>query len=162
MPTTIAEIRNFLALRRIALVGASRDPKDFSRVVLREMGKRGYDIVPVNPAAEGSLDDKRCFARVQDIEPRVDGALVLTAARDTERVVRDCAEAGIRNVWLHRSGGQGSVTQEAVEFCHGQGIHLVEGECPLMFLRPTGLVHHVHAFVRKVRGTYPSEQQRAA
>lgn len=162
MPTTLPEIRDFLSLRRIAMVGASRNPKDFSRVVFREMSKQGYDMVPVNPAAESSLENRQCFQRVQDIDPPADGALVLTAARDTERVVRDCAEAGIHNIWLHRSGGEGSVSPAAVEFCHEHGIQVVEGECPLMFLRPTGLVHRVHAFVRKIRKSYPGEKPRAA
>jgi hypothetical protein len=29
-------------------------------------------------------------------------------------VVRECADLGIRHVWLHRSFGQGSVAEEAV------------------------------------------------
>ena len=91
MPTILPEIRDFLALRRIALVGTSRDPKDLSRVLFREMCARGYDMVPVNPAADGQLEDKKCFARVQDIQPPVQGALVMTSSRDTKRVVQDCA-----------------------------------------------------------------------
>ena len=43
-------IDSFLSCRRIAVVGVSRDPKDFSRAVLRELLKRGYDVVPVSPA----------------------------------------------------------------------------------------------------------------
>src|SRR5215467_13376412 len=108
MPTTINEIRDFLALRRIALVGLSRDPKDFSRALFREMCNKGYDMVPVNPAA-GELEGRPCFARVQEIKTPVDGALLLTQPKDTEQVVQDCAEAGIRHIWMHRSGGEGSV-----------------------------------------------------
>ena len=85
MPTILPEIRDFLALRRIALVGTSRDPKDLSRVLFREMCARGYDMVPVNPAADGQLEDKKCFARVQDIQSPVQGALVMTSSRDTRR-----------------------------------------------------------------------------
>jgi predicted CoA-binding protein len=162
MPTILPEIRDFLALRRIALVGTSRDPKDLSRVLFREMCARGYDMVPVNPAADGQLEDKKCFARVQDIQPPVEGALVMTSSRDTNRVVQDCAEAGIRNVWLHRGAGPGSVTPEAVEFCREHEIHVVEGLCPFMFLSPTQFVHRLHGFVLKLTGSYPREIRRAA
>ena len=58
MPTTIADISDFLNLRRIALIGVSRDPKDFSRVLFRELCERGYDMVLVNPSAD-KLEKKR-------------------------------------------------------------------------------------------------------
>jgi uncharacterized protein len=161
MPTTIAEVRDFLTLRRIALVGVSRDPKDFSRVLFREMCDKGYDMVPVNPAV-GAMETRRCFPRVQEIEPPAEAALVLTPPRETERVVRDCAEAGIRRIWMHRGGGQGSVSREAVDFCRKQGMHLVEGYCPFMFLPHTPFFHRVHGFVLKLTGDYPREVQGAA
>jgi predicted CoA-binding protein len=43
--------RALLARKRLALVGVARDQKDFTRVVQRELVRRGYDVVPVNPAA---------------------------------------------------------------------------------------------------------------
>ena len=42
-------IDSFLSCRRIAVLGVSRDPKDFSRSVFRAFVERGYDAVPVNP-----------------------------------------------------------------------------------------------------------------
>ncbi|HEX6906433.1 MAG TPA: CoA-binding protein [Terriglobales bacterium] len=161
MPTTLEDVREFLGQRRIALVGLSRDPKDFSRLLFREMCQRGYDMIPVNPAA-GELESRRCFARVQEINPPPEGALLMTAPRETERVVRDCAEAGVRRVWMHRGGGQGAVSKAAAEFCRQQGIHLVEGHCPFMFLPTTPFFHRVHGFILKVVGRYPGGAQSAA
>lgn len=161
MATSLDEIRSFLALKRLAFVGLSRNPKDFSRYLFRELSNKGYELVPVNPAI-AELENRQCFARVQDIQPPVEGALVLTAARDTERVVRDCAEAGIRRVWMHRSGGVGSVSPEAVDFCVKEGIHLVEGYCPFMFLSHTSFFHRVHGFILKLTGAYPREAPHAA
>ena len=158
MPTTIAEVRDFLNQRRIALVGVSRDPKDFSRMLVREMCNRGYDMIPVNPAAS-ELENRRCFHRVQEIDPPAEGVLVMTSPQDTERVVQDCAEAGIRHVWMHRGGGQGAVSKEAVDLCHQKYIGLVEGYCPFMFLPRTPFFHRVHGFLLKLVGGYPSEVQ---
>jgi uncharacterized protein len=157
MPTTLADVREFLGQRRIALVGVSRDPKDFSRMLLRELCNRGYDVVPVNPAVS-ELESRRCFGRVQEINPPADGALLMTTPRETERVVRDCAEAGITRVWMHRGGGQGTVSQGAVEFCHKNGLCVVEGYCPFMFLSATPFVHRVHGLVLKLLGRYPAKQ----
>ena len=161
MPNNISDIRSFLSLKRIAFVGVSRDPKDFSRLLFREMCKRGYDMVPVNPAV-GEVEMKRCFPRVQDITPAVDGALLMTKPSDTDHVVRDCAAAGIRDVWMHRAGGHGSVSQDAVRFCHEQGINVVEGHCPFMFFEHTPFFHRVHGFFMKITGKYPGEMRPAA
>ena len=161
MPTSLPEIQEFLSLRRIALVGLSRDPKDFSRYVFREMCARSYDMVPVNPAAS-EMEGRRCFAHVQEIDPPVDGALLMTPSHATEQAVRDCADAGIRHIWMHRGGGQGSVSPGAVDFCRNQDIQLVEGHCPLMFLAHTPFFHHIHGFILKLTGGYPARLQKAA
>lgn len=155
MPSTRAEIRDFLGCRRIALVGVSRHRHDFSRHLLRELVRRGYEVAPVNPAAQ-EIDGHRCFARVQEIAPPVEGALLLTPPHLTEEVVRDCAAAGIGKVWMHRGGGRGSVSPAAVEFCRANGIAVVEGHCPLMFLRDTAFIHRVHGFVLRLTGGYPA------
>ena len=49
MTTLAVRANEFLAQRRIALVGVSRDPRDLSRTLFRELRRRGYDVVPVNP-----------------------------------------------------------------------------------------------------------------
>lgn len=160
MPTNIADVQEFLAQRRIALIGVSRDPKEFSRYVFREMCARGYDMVAVNPAAS-EIEGRRCFARVQDVTPPVEAALIMTRPADTETVVSECAQAGVRRVWMHRGGGQGSVSAAAVAFCRSNGISVVEGHCPLMFLAHTPFFHHLHGFVLKVLGRYPAAAARA-
>jgi predicted CoA-binding protein len=48
-------IEDFLAQKRIALVGLSRQPKDFSVMLFEELCRRGYDVVPVNPGAAEKL-----------------------------------------------------------------------------------------------------------
>jgi hypothetical protein len=72
-------------------------------------------------------------------------------------VVRDCADAGIRRVWMYRVGGQGGVSPEAVEFCRKNGIDVVEGYCPYMFLPSTAFPHRAHGFLMKLVGSYPAK-----
>ena len=50
--SAMAIIRDFLAQKRIAVVGVSHDPKDFSRGLLRTLRERGYDAVAVNPTLQ--------------------------------------------------------------------------------------------------------------
>jgi uncharacterized protein len=150
--STRATLANaFLARKRLAVVGVSRDPRYFSRGLFREMLRRGYDLVPVNPAG-GTIEGLPCARRVQEIAPPVDGALVMTRPAQTEAVVRDCAAAGVARVWLHRGVGPGAVSPAAVAFCREKGISVVEGECPFMFLQGSGFVHRAHGLLRRLTG----------
>jgi predicted CoA-binding protein len=146
-PTDLEAARRFFAAKRIAVVGVSRDEKDFSRFVLRELARRGHDVVPVNPGAR-EIEGRRAFARVTDVVPRVDAALLLTAPAQTERVLADCAAAGIRSVWLHRGAGVGAATPAALALCTAHGIEAVHGLCPFMALPGAAFPHRVHGFFR--------------
>jgi predicted CoA-binding protein len=147
-------IQHFLAQKRIAMVGISREPRSFSVTLFEELCRRGYDVIPVNPKTPNVLG-KRCFGRLQDVEPAVDAALLMTSPEVTEVVVADCAESGVRLVWMYRATGKGAVSAKALAFCHEHGIEVVAGECPYMFLPAVGGVHRFHGFVRKITGRHP-------
>ncbi len=140
--------REFLAQKRIALAGVSRHEKDFSRMMLRELLRRGYDVVPVSRTL-AEVEGRRCYARLQDVQPPVAGALILTPSSVTEQVVRDCIEAAIPRVWMHRGGGPGAASPAAVELCKANGIELVTDLCPFMVLPDAAWPHRVHGFFRR-------------
>ena len=154
--TTKHQIDEFWALKRLAVVGVSRDPKHFSNVIWHELRERRYEAIPVNPNAS-EIDGKPCYRRVQDVVPPVDGVVVMTPPDVTDQVVRDCAEAGVTHVWMHRGmgGGRGAVSQTAVEYCESHGIDVVAGYCPYMFLPGTPFFHGLHAAAKKLTGSYP-------
>ena len=153
--SSMACIQDFLSQKRLAVVGISRQPRDFSRLLFGELRRRGYDAVPVNPEAD-EIDGQKCFANVQDIRPQVDGLLLMTAPSVTAKVVQECADAGIRRIWMYRAGSKGgAVNPEALSFCQAHDISVVPGECPLMFLPRVSWFHRLHGVVRKITGKYP-------
>ena len=147
-------IEDFLAQKRIAMVGISRERRSDSAVIFEELSRRGYDVVPVNPNIQEALGH-RCFARVQDIQPPVQAALLMTAPEETDMGVTDGAVAGIPRIWMYRGVGKGSVSSKAIAYCQERGIAVIPGECPFMFLPGTGAVHRFHGFLRKLTGHYP-------
>lgn len=147
-------IQDFLTLKRFAFVGVSRRPNDFSRTLFREFLKRGYQPVPVHPGAE-DLEGQRCFARLQEISPPVEAALLMTPPAVTDTLVEDCAAANITRVWMFRGAGRGAATPGAIKFCEAHGISVIPGECPFMFLPGEAWFHRMHGFVRRITGAYP-------
>lgn len=147
--TARQDIGDFLSQKRLAVVGVSRSPKDFTRALFRELRQRGYDAVPVNPNT-AEVDGVQCFPHVQDVSPPVEGALLLTKPPVTDQVVQECADAGIRRIWIYRGAGAGTVSS-----CQANAIRVIAGECPFMFLPDAAWLHRVHGFCRKLVGTYP-------
>jgi len=154
--TTLTQIQSFLGRKRLAVVGVSRYPQDFTRTLYQELARRNYDVVPVNPEVR-EIAGVPCYAHVDEIQPPVDAALLMTKPAVTEIVVRECQAAGIRDIWMYRGGGTGAVSPRAVEFCQANGMSVVEGECPFMFLPETPWFHRFHGFCRKLVGSYPKE-----
>ncbi|HET6900299.1 MAG TPA: CoA-binding protein [Vicinamibacteria bacterium] len=143
--------RSFLAHRRLALVGVSRDSRDFSRVVFAELTRRGYEVVPVNPIGGEGRGGMPFVRRVQDIDPPLEAALLMTPPAVTSEVVKDCVEARIHHVWMHQGLGRGAASPDAIALCRAHGITVVSGVCPLMFLPDCGFVHRAHRWWREIR-----------
>ena len=152
-PRHLDAIERFLAVRRLAMVGLSRDPKHFSVALFKELLRRGYDVIPVNPNA-AQIDGRHCYARVADIQPPVEAALLMTPASASGAAAADCAQAGVRRIWFYSAGSGGAVTEAALAFCRNHQIEVVPGECPYMFLPNNGL-HAIHGWINKLIGKYP-------
>ena len=154
--TTLKQVEDFLALKRVAVVGVSRDPKHFNRVMWEEFRQRRYDAVPVNPNV-ADIDGVPCFASVKDIEPPVEGALIMVSRKDADDVVADCAEAGIKNVWLYGGMAPGAASPSAKALADEKGLSHVDGLCPYMFLSDTPAFHAPHRAWKKLTGSYPKK-----
>jgi predicted CoA-binding protein len=134
-------IAEFLAQRSIVVVGVSSNPDDFSRAIFERLKTAGYRVFAVNPKVE-AIGDEPCYPNIGAIPADdIDGAVVLTSPAVTEEVVRECAEAGIRRVWMHRSFGPGSHSKEAAAFCRANDITVIPNGCPMMFCEPVDIGH---------------------
>jgi len=154
MATTMKQVEDFLALKRIAVVGVSRNLKDFNTALWQEFRQRRYEAIPVNPNAT-EIDGQKCYASVKEIKPAVQGALIMTPARLTDQVARDCVDAGVKQVWMYGGMAPGAATKSAVALCQENGVSVVEGLCPYMFFPGSGAMHAPHRFFKKLLGRYP-------
>jgi uncharacterized protein len=152
--TELKQITEFLAEKRLAIVGVSRDPKDYTRIVYGEFVKRGYDVFPVNPLAT-EIDGKSCVSRLIDIKPPVATALFLIPPKFSDDMMQDCADSGISKVWFRRKLRHDEHGSTTLSFCKEHKVSVISGYCPLMFLPETESFHRFHGFLLKVFGQYP-------
>jgi uncharacterized protein len=131
----------FLANKRVAVTGVSRTPKGHgSNLVYQRLRQRGYDVFAVNPNAS-EVEGDRCYPNLSSIPGGVDAVVIGTRPDTAEDTMHECADLGIKHVWMHRGPGTGSVSPEATDYGRQHGIIVIDGGCPLMF-RPTADMGH--------------------
>ena len=147
----------FLAHRRVAVTGVSREPKDHgSNVVYKRLRERGYEVFAVNPNAD-QVEGDAAYHDLSSIPGGVDAVVIATRPETAEETMRECAELGIDHVWMHRGPGPGSVSQAAAEYGRQHGITVIDGGCPCMFGPAADLGHKAMRVVFTLNGNVPRE-----
>jgi hypothetical protein len=123
----------FLSHRRVAVTGVSRKPGSHgSNVVYQRLKDRGYDVFAVNPNAE-TVEGDPAYPDLASIPGGVEAVVIGTRPERAEGTVEECDRLGIKHVWMHRSFGCGSVSEEAASYGREHGMTVIDGGCPLMF-----------------------------
>ncbi|MEV0132104.1 CoA-binding protein [Dactylosporangium sp. NPDC050688] len=152
---TKAAAAQFLASRRIAVTGVSRTAQGHgSNVVYQRLRDRGYEVFAVNPNT-GTVEGDRCYPNLGAIPGGVDAVVIGTRPETADATVRECAELGIRQVWMHRSFDAGSVSPTAVEYGRSHGMTVIDGGCPLMYGPTADPGHKVMRCVLSCTGKVP-------
>jgi uncharacterized protein len=145
----------FLSQKRVAVTGVSRIPKSHgSNVVYRRLRQRGYQMFAVNPNAD-RVENDPCFHDLKSIPGGVDAVVIGTRPETADATIRECAELGIKQVWLHRGPGQGSANPTAAEYGRRHGITVIDGGCPLMFEPTADFGHKMMRVIYTMNGHVP-------
>jgi uncharacterized protein len=160
MKTTSLDVKvhDFLGQRRIAVAGVSRNHgrHPVGNLIFRRLKNSGHDVFAVNPNMQ-TFEGERCYPDLQSIPGGVDGVVIITRPETTERIVRDCTDAGVRRVWMHQSMGKGSsVSPAAVEYCHQHDISVIAGACPMMYGAGADFGHTCMRWILSVTGRLPA------
>lgn len=160
MTTTTFEARveDFLAQKRIAVAGVSRDNSrhPVGNLIYHRLKKTGHDVFPVNPHMQ-MFEGERCYPDLRSIPGGVDGVVVITRPEATERIVHDCSEAGVRRVWMHQSVSKGSsVSPAAVKYCRDHDISVIAGACPMMYGPGADVGHTWMKWILRLTGKLPA------
>jgi uncharacterized protein len=157
MPKIKEAASEFLANKRVAVTGVSREPKNHgSNIVYQRLRERGYEVFAVNPNAE-EVEGDRCFHDLRSIPGGVEAVVIATSPEVAEETMRECADLGIKHVWLHRGPGAGSASEAAADYGRQHGIAVINGGCPCMFEPTADLGHKAMRVVFTLTGNVPRE-----
>ena len=155
MPTIKEAASEFLANKRVAVTGVSRTANEHGgNVVYQRLRDRGYEVFAVNPNAD-EVEGDPCFHDLRSIPGGVDAVVIATRPEHAEGTMHECADLGIRQVWMHRGPGAGSVSESAAAYGREHGITVIAGGCPCMFGPTADFGHKAMRAVFTLTGNVP-------
>ena len=136
-------IQDFLAQKKIAVVGVSDRRETGCNLAYRKFKDAGYTVFAVNPrltAFEGATS----YPDLKALPVKPDAVFIFANPKVTDQIVQQCVDIGIKRVWMHclmgtRPGlaaGMTSVSADAVRLCRENGIAVIPGACPNQYLKP--------------------------
>jgi len=136
-------VQDFLAQKKIAVVGVSDKRETGCRLAYDNFKDNGYQVYAVNPRIS-TYDGAPCYPDLKSIPEKVDAAFILASPKVTDLIVDQCVDLVIQHVWMHCMMGtkpglaasMTSVSQAAVEKCRANRIAVIPGSCPNQFLKP--------------------------
>ena len=136
-------VKDFLAQKKIAVVGVSDKRDTGCNEAYKRFKNAGYTVSAVNPRITTFKGDP-CYPDLKSIPEKPEAVFILANPKVTDQIVQQCVDLGIQRVWMHclmgtkpgLGAGSTSVSPEAVQMCKENGITVIPGACPNQFLNP--------------------------
>ena len=145
----LSTIQSCTNLKNIAVIEVSSKGKGFGVAVYNHLKDNGYNVIAVNKNG-GFSNNIKLYNSLAMIENGIDGVVTVVPPAETEIVVQEAKELGVKHIWMQ----QGSESKNAIEFCKENGIQYVSGECIMMFVEPVKSIHKFHRWINKIAGKY--------
>lgn len=119
------ELRELLELDTIAVVGCSATPEKDAHSIPKFMRKRGYEIVPINPYADGIFGVEP-YESLSAVEETVDIVDVFRPSEEVSAIANEAIDRDdVEVVWTQL----GIADPEAGERIEAAGKRYVEDRC---------------------------------
>jgi predicted CoA-binding protein len=158
MTTLKQAAKDFLSLKTIAVAGVSRNKENAANFIYRKLRIEGYRVFAINPHAT-TVEGDVCYPHLKAIPEKPDGVVIVTKPEVTNQIVKNCAELGIKNVWMHKGidSKTASVSAEAVKFCRENNISVIPGGCPMFYINNADIGHRLMRWMQNISGSLPKE-----
>lgn len=120
------DVERALQLKRVAVVGLSKDPAKAAHSVPRYLQHHGYKIYPVNPYGGEELLGEKVYGSIAEVEEPVDLVVIFRPSAEALPVVKQAlTRDDVRGIWLQ----EGITSSEAEELVREKGLLYVEDRC---------------------------------
>ena len=123
---TDEQIREILSMKKVAVIGMSKNSSKAAHYVPKYLSDNGFDITPVNPTTD-EIIGKKCYDSVTDIDEEIDIVDVFRPSEEVLPFVKDAIKKKPKVIWLQ----EGIHNSEAEELARKEGIQVVFNRCML-------------------------------
>jgi predicted CoA-binding protein len=100
--------------KRVAVIGASSDPRKFGNRAVRSFVRSGYEVLPVNPN-ETTIEGLRAWRSVADIPGPIDMVTFYVPPEIGIGLIEDVAAARPAEVWFNPGSEDDRLIERARE-----------------------------------------------
>ena len=111
--------------------------------------KQGRKVFAVDPSAS-EIEGDKAYPDLASLPEKVEAVVLEVPKQETEAWVRQAADAGIRDVWIHMT----RETPEAVALAKQRGLNVLTGTCAVMYVTPGFTYHTLHKWVNQLTRQY--------
>ena len=114
----------------IAVVGATDDPTKYGSVIYQDLKNKGYRVFPVNPGRDTVVGDQ-AYPDIMSLPEPPTIVNFVVPPDVTLRVLAQCLEAGLMNVWLQ----PGAESPEVMRYIQEHGFSYLANACIMVRTR---------------------------
>ena len=112
--------------KRIALVGASKDLKKTSSIVMKYLQDYGFKVYPVNPSMKGEkILGEEVFGKISEIKEQVEIVDVFRPSDEVAAIAKEAVKVGAKVLWLQID----IKNEEARKIAEANNILYIENKC---------------------------------
>ncbi len=120
------QIRDILSLKKVVVIGMSKNSQKAAHFVPKYLFDNGYDITPINPTSEEILG-KKCYNSISEINAEIEIVDIFRPSDQVLPFVQEAIKKKPKVIWLQ----EGIHNSEAEELARKEGIKVIFNRCML-------------------------------
>jgi len=120
------QIRDILSLKKVVVIGMSKNSHKAAHFVPKYLSDNGYDIIPVNPTSK-EIMGKKCYNSVSEINDEIEIVDIFRPSDQVLPFVQEAIKKKPKVIWLQ----EGIHNSVAEELARKEGIKVIFNRCML-------------------------------
>lgn len=108
------EAQTMLKLKTWAVIGASNKEDGFGSKIYKVLKETGHTVYPITPNYAEVHGDK-AYKSISELPEKVDVAEFIVNREIGLKIIKECAKAGIKNIWLQPGARSEEILAYATE-----------------------------------------------
>ena len=119
-----SELREIFRLKRIVVVGMSRNPAKPAHYVPMYLREKGYEIIPVNPMAR-EIGGLKTYNNIEEVPGEIDVIDIFRPSEEAPKIIEQAIKRRPKVIWLQ----EGIYHPDAAKLARKAGIKIVWNRC---------------------------------